>query len=47
MADIEREYEYKPRWWALLFGAGLFVVGAVVLGRKASSNDPDNLPVLY
>jgi len=47
MSEIEREYEYKPKWWVLLFGAGLFLVGAVVLGRKAASNDPDNLPVLY
>jgi hypothetical protein len=47
MAEIEREYEYKPKWWALLLVAGWFALGAVVLGHKASGNDPDNLPVLY
>src|SRR5438128_3399068 len=47
MAAIEREYEYKPKWWALLFGAGGFALGALILGHKASGNDLDNLPVLY
>jgi hypothetical protein len=45
--DIEREYKYKPRWWAVLLLAGFYGGVAVVLGLKASSNDPDNIPVLY
>jgi hypothetical protein len=47
MTNIERQYEYQPKWWAILFPLGYYGVGAGILGYKASSNDPDNLPVFY
>src|SRR5262245_23915418 len=47
MTDLERAYDYKPKWWAILLLGGYFALGAVFLGHKASGNDPDNLPGLY
>src|SRR5262249_13303964 len=41
------EYGYKVRWWVILLFAGFFGLGAILFGRKASGNDPDNVPVLY
>lgn len=39
MADVEREYPYRPRWTTVFFCAAFFTLGAVVLGAKAARND--------
>lgn len=36
---IEREYEYKPKWWIILLYGGMFGVAAAIFAVKASSND--------
>jgi hypothetical protein len=47
MDDIEREYEYKPKWWALLLMGGYFALGALVCAYKIIHPWPENLPFLY
>ncbi len=47
MTGTERAFDYKIKWWVILLFAGVFGLGAVLLGHKASGNDPDNLPGLY
>lgn len=39
MDDIEREYDYKPKWTLIVLCALFFGLAAVVLGVKAASND--------
>jgi hypothetical protein len=39
MDEDEREYEYKPKWTVIFFGAAFFGVCAVVLGSVAANND--------
>jgi hypothetical protein len=47
MADIERQYEYKPKWWAVLLIGGFFTLSAVVCCYTIAHPSPENLPVLY
>jgi hypothetical protein len=47
MPDIERQYEYKPKWWAVLLIGGFFTLGAVVCAYKIGHPWPENLPVLF
>jgi hypothetical protein len=47
MTDVEREFGYHPKWHAILFVGGFFVLCAVIYAYKASGNDADNLRVLY
>jgi hypothetical protein len=47
MADIERQYEYKPKWRAILLLGGFFALGAVVCAYKIAHPWPENLPVLF
>jgi hypothetical protein len=47
MADIERQYQYKPKWWAILLLGGFFTLGAAVCGYKIAHPWPENVPVLY
>jgi hypothetical protein len=39
MADVEREYAYRPKWSLIAFCAAFFGLCAVVLGSKAANND--------
>lgn len=39
MVSVEREYEYQPKWTAIVLGGGFFVLCAAVLGAKAANND--------
>jgi len=39
MNDVEREYEYKPKWTLILFSGVFFGLGTVVLGAKATANE--------
>jgi hypothetical protein len=47
MDELEREFEYKPTWWAILFTVGYFALGAVACGYLASGNGPTILRVFY
>jgi hypothetical protein len=47
MDDVEREYDYKPKWWVFLLTLGYFALGAVASGYMASSNPPDIMRVFY
>jgi hypothetical protein len=47
MAEIERQYEYKPRWRVILFLGGHAVLVAVVCAYKIAHPWPENLPALY
>jgi hypothetical protein len=47
MDEVEHEFEYKPRWWAVLFTLGHFALGAVACGYMASRNGPTILRVFY
>jgi hypothetical protein len=47
MADIERQYPYKPKWRAILLIGGYFTLGAVACGYKIAHPWPENVPVLY
>jgi hypothetical protein len=47
MDEVEREYEYKPKWWALVFTMGYFALGAVASGYIALSDAPDLVRVFY
>jgi hypothetical protein len=40
MDEIEREFEYKPKWWAILLTMGYFALGAVACGYLATRNGP-------
>ena len=44
MADIERQYEYKHKWWHLLLVGGFCTLLAASTIAQAS---PENLGVLY
>ncbi len=44
MNDIDREYEYQPKWWAILFHASGYTMGAVICGYWAWRG---NLPQIY
>ena len=44
MADIERQYEYKPRWSHILLLAGFCTLLAACVIARAS---PEDLPVMY
>jgi hypothetical protein len=46
MADIERQYAYRPKWWAILFLGGFFALAAVLFAYKIAHPWPENLPVL-
>jgi hypothetical protein len=35
MIDIDREYEYQPKWWAILFHAGGYTTFAVLCAYTA------------
>jgi hypothetical protein len=39
MDDVEREYDYKPKWRVIFLCAFFFGLGAVVLAFKAANND--------
>jgi hypothetical protein len=47
MADIERQYQYKPKWWAILFVGGFFTLSAAFCVYKIAHPWPENLSVLY
>jgi hypothetical protein len=47
MADIERQYEYQPKWWVILLIAGHCILGATVGAYKIAHPWPENLPALY
>jgi len=47
MVDIDREYEYGPKGWILLFCAVFFSVGAVVVGSAAASGTYTGWLVLF
>jgi hypothetical protein len=47
MGDVERQYEYKPKWWVILLFVGFFGLGAVLFAREATSNDPKKLPAFF
>ncbi len=39
MKIIEREYEYKPGWFIILIGGGMFGLAVVFFAREALNND--------
>lgn len=39
IGDIERQFDYRPKWTAILFCAVFFGLCAVVLGAKAANNE--------
>jgi hypothetical protein len=44
MAEIEHQYEYKSKWWHVLFAGGFFIlVGAYTIALAS----PQNSPVLF
>jgi hypothetical protein len=47
MADIERQYDYQPKWWVILLIAGHSILGAAVGAYKIAHPWPENLPALY
>jgi hypothetical protein len=47
MPEIEREYPYRVKGWAVLVVLAFFGGGAVLMGYKAAGNDPDNMPCFY
>jgi hypothetical protein len=47
MAGIEHQYEYKPKWWAILLIGGFFSLAAVVCLYKIAHPWPENLPVVF
>src|SRR5262249_39049867 len=59
MSDIEREYEYKPKWTGLLACGGFFALCALLVAHRAYRNDrgliingiielsPDNATLFY
>jgi hypothetical protein len=47
MAEVEREYAYKAKWWAILYTMGYFALGAVASGYLASSSGSDFERVLF
>jgi hypothetical protein len=44
MDDIDREYKYQPKWWTILYHAGVYTMGAVICGYTAWQG---RLPVFY
>jgi hypothetical protein len=47
MDAIEREFEYKPKWWALLLSMGHFALAAAASGYLATRNGPEIERVLF
>ena len=47
MDQVEREYRYKPKWWAILLAMAYFALGAVACGYMAFSNALDFVRVFY
>jgi hypothetical protein len=47
MDAIEREYEYKPKWWVILFFEGYYGLAVVVLNLEAAGSPRENLPWAY
>jgi hypothetical protein len=47
MADIERQYQYKPKWFPILLLGGHATLAALVCAYKIAHPWPENLPALY
>jgi hypothetical protein len=47
MADIECQYQYKPKWRVILFVGCHATLAAVVCAYKIAHPWPENLPALY
>src|SRR5262249_44470415 len=41
------QYEYKPKWGAILFVGGILSTAAVVFAYKIANPWPEDLPILY
>jgi hypothetical protein len=47
MDEVEREYQYKPKWWAILLTMAHFALGAVACGYEAVRNTAAIVRVFY
>jgi hypothetical protein len=47
MDGVEREYEYRPKWWVILFAMGWYTLGAVVSWYMVSRERSDVVRAVY
>jgi hypothetical protein len=47
MDEVEREYQYKPKWWAILLTVAYFALGAVACAYEAIRNTAEVVRGFY